>query len=82
MGGGATALYTIWTEGTLCDKAIAVVHCTGVHFLIALGALTISLVIAGRPEWPRDAFRRVANLTIAFGLLHRVQRMAGTSRLT
>ncbi len=63
-------LYTIWNDGTLRDKMFAVLHCTAGDILIALGAWAFAVVVAGRPEWPTEAFRRVALLTIAAGLAY------------
>jgi hypothetical protein len=60
-------LYTIWTTGTAREQAFAVVHCTLGDLLIALSALTLALVFAGDPDWPRQRFWQVAILTIAFG---------------
>ena len=51
-------LYTIWTNGTIRDNAVAVLHCTMGDVLIALAALTAALVVAGHPGWPIGAGRR------------------------
>jgi hypothetical protein len=65
-------LYTIWEDGTTREKMMAVLHCTGGDLLISLSALTLALIIAGRPGWPGQAFRGVAILTIAFGLAYTI----------
>jgi hypothetical protein len=65
-------LYTIWSTGTVREQAFAVVHCTGGDILIALSALTLALIIVGDDAWPRDRFRRVAGLTVLFGLAYAV----------
>lgn len=61
-------LYTIWNDGTLRDKAFAVLHCSAGDVLIALCAWAFAVVIAGRPGWPGEAAGRVALLTLAAGL--------------
>ena len=61
-------LYTIWNDGTLRDKAFAVLHCSAGDILIALCAWAFAVVVAGRPEWPIETFGRVALLTLAVGL--------------
>ncbi|MBX6376609.1 MAG: hypothetical protein IRZ13_20575 [Acetobacteraceae bacterium] len=63
-------LYTIWWTGTVGENAFAVFHCTLGDLLIALSALTLSLVLAGGPHWPVTRFRRVAALTLAFGVAY------------
>ena len=62
-------LYTIWHEGTANEILFAVVHCTGGDILIASSTLLLSLLLAGS-GWPenRDAFRRIAAMTVAFGV--------------
>jgi hypothetical protein len=61
-------LYTIWRTGTPGERALAVVHCTGGDLLIALTCLALALVLAGEPAWPLRTHRRVAALTIVFGV--------------
>ena len=61
-------LYTIWTTGTIRERVFAVVHCTAGDLLIALSALTLALMIAGRQEWPNASFFRVAALASIFGV--------------
>lgn len=61
-------LYTIWWTGTLGENAFAVVHCTLGDLLIALSALTLSLVLAGDRDWPARRFRRVTALAMTFGI--------------
>ncbi len=63
-------LYTIWTHGTPRDKLVAVSHCTAGDILIAVGAWTFAVIVAGRPQWPTERFRRVALLMIATGLVY------------
>jgi hypothetical protein len=50
-------LYTIWREGSLREKAVAVAHCTGGDVLIAVASLVLALVIAGS-GWPGTAAAR------------------------
>ena len=45
-------------------------HCTSGDVLIALSALTISLLIAGNDAWPRHRRNGVAALTIVFGIAY------------
>ena len=63
-------LYTIWTTGTMREKAFAVVHCTGGDLLIALSSLAIALVVAGERTWPARSFWSVAVLSILLGLAY------------
>jgi hypothetical protein len=65
-------LYTIWQSGTLGSQAFAVAHCTAGDVLIALGALTLALLIAGEGTWPDGRFRIVAVLTVLFGLAYTI----------
>jgi hypothetical protein len=61
-------LYTIWSEGTLREQAVAVFHCTAGDVSIAGASLLGALVALGQPGWPQVGFRPVASLTIALGL--------------
>jgi hypothetical protein len=61
-------LYTIWSTATLGERAFAVLHCTGGDILIALSALTASLVLIGDSTWPSHGFRGVCVLTVALGI--------------
>jgi hypothetical protein len=63
-------LYTIWTTGTLGERAFAVVHCTGGDLLIALSSLVAALLVSWAADWPQQSFRRVAILTIAIGVVY------------
>jgi hypothetical protein len=62
-------LYTIWREGTWGEIVFAAVHCTGGDILIAMSALMLALMPAGR-GWPFVAPTRrwVTTLTVVFGL--------------
>lgn len=66
-------LYTLWREGTVREKIVAAIHCTGGDLLIAVAALVLALLLAGR-GWPSDAraFGRVAALTVVFGVLYTI----------
>ncbi len=44
-------LYTIWQEGSLHEKAVAIAHCTGGDVLIAATSLVLALVVTGS-GWP------------------------------
>ena len=63
-------LYTIWTVGTLKEKAFAVFHCTIGDLLIALSSLAAALVIGGDRDWPARRWTPVAVLTLAIGLAY------------
>ena len=63
-------LYTLWTSGTLSEKAFAVVHCTFGDVLIALSALALALVLGGDPKWPVSRFWTVAVLALIFGEIY------------
>lgn len=65
-------LYTIWRTGTPGEKAFAVLHCTGGDLLIALACLALALVLAGERAWPVHGHRRVAALTIGFGVAYTI----------
>jgi hypothetical protein len=63
-------LFTIWSTGTLAERAFAVVHCTGGDLLIALVSLTVALIGTWAVDWPQQRFWRVAILAIAFGMAY------------
>jgi hypothetical protein len=65
-------LYTLWTTGTPGERAFAVLHCTAGDVLIALSVLVLALVLVGTRAWPEAGFRRVAALTVVFGLAYTV----------
>lgn len=61
-------LYTIWKSGTLGEIAFAVIHCTVGDMMIAASTLIAAIVVGHSWSWPRGDWKRVAVLTIAFGL--------------
>lgn len=63
-------LYTLWETGTTSDLVFAALHCTGGDVLIALSAVALALFLAGTSRWPVTSGRRVAVLTLAFGLAY------------
>jgi len=65
-------LYALWATATLGEKAFAVLHCTGGDLLIALSALILALVLVGDRAWRATGLRRVAALTIIFGLAYTI----------
>ena len=65
-------LYTLWQTATPGALGFAVLHCTGGDILIALTSLMLALVLAGNVAWPDCHFRRVATLTIVFGVSYTV----------
>ena len=62
-------LYTIWNEGSWNEIVFAAVHCTGGDILIAMSALMLALMLAGR-GWPfvHQARQKVTLLAVIFGL--------------
>jgi hypothetical protein len=65
-------LYTLWYEGSPGEIIFAAVHCTGGDILIASASLLLALLIAARPTWPRETYRRVAALTMALAFAYTV----------
>tara|TARA_R110002110_G_scaffold177604_1_gene382108 strand:- start:174 stop:737 length:564 start_codon:yes stop_codon:yes gene_type:complete len=65
-------LYTIWETGDWGEIIFAVVHCTGGDILIALSAIVLSLLLAGRADWPASRFGLVLVLTVLFGVTYTV----------
>ena len=61
-------LYTLWEEGSLGEKILAVVHCTGGDFLIAAFTLGIAILIVGAYQWPARRFFPVACITTFLGV--------------
>lgn len=49
-------LYTIWKEGSWSEIVFAALHCTGGDILIAMSALMLALMLAGR-GWPQSVRR-------------------------
>jgi hypothetical protein len=49
-----------------------VLRCTGGDLLIALASLSGALILAGTPGWPAEHFRRIAALTLFFGVAYTV----------
>ena len=65
-------LYTIRATGTVREQAFTVFHCTLGDILIALGTLTLALLILGNEGWPAAGFKRVAAATLLFGIVYTV----------
>lgn len=63
-------LYTLWKEGSLYEKAFAVIHCTVGDLLIALTTLTAALFVTNSQSWPAQRFWSVALITIIFGVAY------------
>jgi hypothetical protein len=61
-------LYTIWNEGSWSEIIFAAIHCTGGDILIAMSALMLALILAGR-GWPfvQQARQQVNILAVVFG---------------
>jgi hypothetical protein len=64
-------LYTLWKTGTASYLAFVVLHCSVGDMLIAILALFIAVILAGR-GWPLWNYGRVALLTILFGLAYTI----------
>src|SRR5207253_1773377 len=60
-------LYTIWTTGSVREKAFAIGHCTLGDLVIAVSALMLALILAGDHTWPQGRFWPTAILAILFG---------------
>ena len=62
-------LYTVWQVGTLREKVVAVVHCTGADILIAVTSLVLALIVFGS-GWPLavSARWRVTAAALALGV--------------
>jgi hypothetical protein len=65
---GQLPLYTIWREGSVREKAFAVLHCAAGDLVIALVVLVGALVLAGTSAWPARRTGSIAALTILGGL--------------
>jgi hypothetical protein len=67
-------LYTIGQDGSLGERAFAVLHCTVGDVLIATVTLLAAITVAGRREWPRSSstFRWVAGLTVGLGVAYTI----------
>ena len=63
-------LYTLWREGSVGEIVFAAVHCTGGDVLVALGALTLALVLAADRRWPAVGAGRIVALSLLFGLAY------------
>lgn len=65
-------LYTIRVTGTAGDLAFAALHRTGGDLLIALGTISLALVLFGETEWRRAGLRRVLSAAASFGAGHAI----------
>jgi hypothetical protein len=65
-------LYTIWTTGTLAERAFAVVHCTGGDVLIAGATLLAAHMLIGTRQWPSRPSDGTALATVALGVAYTV----------
>ena len=61
-------LYTLWSTGTLKQRAFAVVHCTLGDAMIAGLSLLLALALFARAPWPRTSVARVYFASLAFGV--------------
>jgi hypothetical protein len=61
-------LYRIWTTGTARAIFFALVHCTAGDVFIAVCSLVLTLLLAGKKEWPNSRFIAIALTTILLGL--------------
>ncbi|MFN0217386.1 MAG: hypothetical protein ACKVP4_01085 [Hyphomicrobium sp.] len=61
-------LYTIWSSAARWEIAFAVIHCTVGDIMIASSALIAAILVGRFWSWPCRDWKRVAVLTIIFGL--------------
>jgi len=65
-------LYTIWTTGSVREKAFAVVHCAVGDVMIAGLALVAALAVAGSSGWPFRRARQVFAITLMIGIAYTI----------
>ncbi len=65
-------LYTFWKASTWRQIVFDIAHCTAGDIMIATLALTASLMLVGRAEWPSRSFARVAAVTLALGVAYTI----------
>ena len=65
-------LYTIWTTGSLREKAFAVVHCAIGDIMIAGLAIVTALAVAGSHAWPLRRARQVFATTLLVGIAYTI----------
>ncbi len=65
-------LYTLWRDDSALKIFFFGLHCTAGDIAIACAALLTALLLVGRPAWPKDAYGRVAALTIALGFAYTI----------
>jgi hypothetical protein len=65
-------LYTLWTTGTLSQKAFAVGHCTIGDAMIAGLSVLVALALCGDALWPRANAARVYAATVALGIAYTI----------
>lgn len=61
-------LFTLWETGSPGEIVFAALHCTAGDILVALSALTASLLLFGTGQWPGQGYWRVALPAIGIGL--------------
>ena len=64
--------YTMWQEGTWMQISFAIIHCTGGDVLISMSSLTLAIILIGSGQWPDAGFRKIAFLTVLFGVAYLV----------
>ena len=65
-------LFTIWREGTAREIATAIVHCTAGDLMIATLSLVTSLLLFGKPSWPRERFLIVLMSMLIIGMAYTI----------
>lgn len=65
-------LYTLWSTGTLRQKAFAVLHCTVGDAIIAGLSMLLALSFAGRPSWPETGIRGVYLSSLVLGVVYTI----------
>jgi hypothetical protein len=63
-------LYTLWTTGTLAQKAFAVGHCTIGDGMIAGLSVLVALALFGHALWPRANAAPVYAVTVVLGVAY------------
>ncbi len=69
---GHLPLYTLWSEGTIAEKAFAVLHCTAGDVIIAVVSLVGAIALIARRDWPAQRFLSVSALTLLFGIVYTI----------
>ncbi len=61
-------LYTLWNNDSWLTIIYSIIHCTFGDILIALTAISLSLLLLAKANWPHQNFQIVAILTVLIGI--------------